>query len=74
MKLTGKIDGTKNIPGMIPQSSTYMFSENVYNFFSYLVRNNKLNLDMDDEIISSTIVTLNHKLMHKGTIEAMNHD
>ncbi|MGI6360291.1 MAG: NAD(P) transhydrogenase subunit alpha [Acholeplasmatales bacterium] len=69
-----KIDGTKNIPGMIPQSSTYMFSENVYNFFSYLVRNNKLNLDMDDEIISSTIVTLNHKLMHKGTIEAMNHD
>ncbi|MGI6787710.1 MAG: NAD(P) transhydrogenase subunit alpha [Acholeplasmataceae bacterium] len=67
-----KIDGTKNIPGMIPTSSTYMFSENIYNFFKYLVRDNKLYLDMSDEIVASTIVTYNYKLLHEGTIEAMN--
>ncbi|MGI6782169.1 MAG: NAD(P) transhydrogenase subunit alpha [Acholeplasmataceae bacterium] len=66
-----KIDGTKNIPGMIPTSSTYMFSENIYNFLKYLVRDNKLYLDMNDEIISSTIVTYKNKLLHEGTIEAM---
>ncbi len=66
-----KIDGTKNIPGMIPTSSTYMFSENIYNFLKYLVRDNKLYLDMNDEIISSTIVTHKNKLLHEGTIEAM---
>lgn len=66
-----KIDGTKNLPGMIPASSTYMFSENVYNFFKYLVKDDKLNLDYSDEIISSTIVTHNHELLHEGTKEAM---
>ena len=67
-----KIDGTKNIPGMIPTSSTYMFSENTYNFFKYVVKDNKLNLDMTDEIISSTLVTHKGKLYHLGTKEAMN--
>lgn len=66
-----KIDGTKNIPGMIPTSSTYMFSENTYNFFKYLVKDNKLNLDMNDEIIVSTLVTHDYKLFHIGTKEAM---
>ena len=67
-----KIDGTKNIPGMIPTSSTYMFSENTYNFLKYLVKDNKLNIDLTDEIISSTLVTHQGKLYHEGTIEAMN--
>lgn len=66
-----KIDGTKNIPGMIPASSTYMFAENVYNFLKYLVKDNKLHLDMSDEIVTSTLVTHNYKLLHEGTIEAM---
>lgn len=66
-----KIDGTKNLPGMIPASSTYMFSENVYNFFKYLVKDDKLNLDYSDEIISSTIVTHDNKILHEGTKEAM---
>ncbi|MFA5720567.1 MAG: NAD(P) transhydrogenase subunit alpha [Acholeplasmataceae bacterium] len=66
-----KIDGTKNIPGMIPTSSTYMFSENTYNFLKYLVKDNKLNIDLTDEIISSTLVTHQGKLYHEGTIEAM---
>jgi len=66
-----KIDGTKNIPGMIPASSTYMFAENVYNFLKYLVKDNKLHLDMSDEIVTSTLVTHDYKLLHEGTIEAM---
>ncbi len=67
-----KIDGTTNVPSMIPTSSTYMFAENTYNFLNHIIKNNKLNLNMNDEIISSTLVTHKGKLCHIGTIEAMN--
>ena len=66
-----KIDGTKNLPGLIPTSSTYMFSENMYNLLNYVVVDNKLNLDLKDEIISSIVVSHNRKLIHDGTKEAM---
>lgn len=66
-----KIDGTKNIPGTVPTSSTYMFSENIYNLLKYMVKDDQIKIDFKDEIISSTIVTHNKKLLHEGTIEAM---
>ena len=40
------VDGTKNIPGLIPTSSTYMFAENVYNLVKYIIVDNKLNLNL----------------------------
>lgn len=65
------INGTKNIPGTVPSSSTYMFSENIYNLLKYMIKEDKISVDFKDEIISSTIVTHNKKLLHKGTLEAM---
>ena len=65
------INGTKNIPGTVPTSSTYMFSENIYNLVKYIIKDNAINLDLKDEIISSVLVTHNKKLLHRGTIEAM---
>lgn len=65
------IDGTKNIPGMIPTSSTWMFSQNVYNLLKYLVKNDKVQIDLNDEIISSILVCHAEKLVHEGTLEAM---
>lgn len=65
------IDGTKNIPGLIPASSTEMFSKNVYNLVNYLIKDNDIKLDLKDEIITSTLVTHNNQILHKGTLEAM---
>ena len=31
------VDGTKNIPGMMPNASTWMFANNIYNYLSNLV-------------------------------------
>ena len=66
-----KVDGTKNLPGLIPTSSTYMFSENVYNLVKYLFKDGKLDLNLKDEIINSILVTHNKKIYHEGTKEAM---
>lgn len=65
------IDGTKNIPGQVPESSTWMFAHNIFNFLSYLMKDGQIVLDWEDEVISSTIVTFEGKILHKGTREAM---
>lgn len=65
------IEGIKNIPGMLPTSSTWMYANNVYNLFKYLYKDGKINLDFSDEITSSIIVCINGEIVHQGTREAM---
>lgn len=65
------IDGTKNLPGLIPTTSTWMFANNVYNLVDYLIKDNKLNLDLKDEITKSIIVTNKGKIVHKGTLDSI---
>ncbi len=71
MKHNVTICGIKNIPGLIPTSSTWMFANNVYNLVTYLVRDGKLVLDENDEITRSILVTRNGEVVHQGTREAM---
>lgn len=65
------INGIKNIPGLIPTSSTWMFAQNVYNLVNYLVKEGRIALDMNDEITRSIMVTHNKEIVHEGTREAM---
>lgn len=65
------IDGTKNIPGQLPTSSTWMFAHNIYNYLANLVDNGKININTDDEIIAKSLVTIDGKIVHKGALEAM---
>ena len=62
--------GIKNIPGLIPTSSTWMFSQNVYNLLSYLLRDGKLVIDLSDDIIDSALTTYQGRVVHRGTLEA----
>ncbi|HHU25417.1 MAG TPA: NAD(P) transhydrogenase subunit alpha [Bacteroidales bacterium] len=63
--------GIKNIPGLIPTSSTWMFANNVYNLVKYLVRDGEMVLDENDEITRSILVTRDGEVVHEGTREAM---
>ncbi|MCK9471991.1 MAG: NAD(P) transhydrogenase subunit alpha [Bacilli bacterium] len=65
------IEGIKNIPGMLPTSSTWMFANNVYNLLNYLQKDGKIELDLSDEIVSSILVTKDHQVVHEGALEAM---
>lgn len=66
------IEGIKNIPGMLPSSSTWMFAKNIYNLLKYLVKDDKIQLDLNDEIVSSILVTnYEGQIVHKGALEAM---
>lgn len=65
------IQGIKNIPGRIPTSSTWMFANNLYHLVKYLVRDEKFELNLDDEITASIMVTKDGEIVHEGAKEAM---
>ena len=65
------IDGTKNIPGMMPTSSTWMFANNVYQLLAFLAKDGKIVLDRADPIIESTLSTIDKQIVHRGAREAM---
>ena len=56
------IDGTSNIPATMPVHASELYAKNISALVIYMTKENNLNLDMDDEIISGSTFT------HKGTI------
>ena len=64
------INGIKNIPGMLPTSSTWMFANNIYNLLAFLCAEGKVVLDRDDPIVASTLTTIGKKIVHAGAIES----
>ena len=65
------IEGIKNIPGMLAASSTFMYSANMYNLVKYLVKDGRMNLDMNDEIVRGMMTTMDGKIVHAGALSAM---
>lgn len=65
------IIGIKNIPGMLPTSSTWMFANNIYHLVNYLTKDGKIVLDRKDEIVASILTTIDGKIVHAGAREAM---
>ena len=65
------IIGTKNIPGILPTSSTWMFANNMYELIKFITKDGEISLDMNDEIIKSALTTIDGKIVHAGALEAM---
>lgn len=65
------IEGIKNIPGMLAESSTFMYAANMYNLVKYLTTDGKLNLDESDDIVSGMLTTKDGKVVHAGALAAM---
>ncbi|MDO4733467.1 MAG: NAD(P) transhydrogenase subunit alpha [Bacillota bacterium] len=65
------LEGIKNIPGMLPTSSTWMFSNNVYNLVKYLAPEGKMALDRNDDIVKGILTTIDGEVVHAGAREAM---
>lgn len=64
------VSGIKNIPGMMPTSSTWMFANNIYNLLAYLAKDGKIVLDRNDPIVAYSLTTINKEIVHAGAKEA----
>lgn len=65
------ISGVMNIPATLPVDATNMYAQSAWNFLSYIFRDGKNSTDTSDEIVASTLVTLDGKIVHRGTLQAM---
>ena len=52
-----RIIGHSNWPGLVPQSTSELFANNLFNFLQLLNKDGQLHLNLDDEIISSSLYT-----------------
>ncbi len=65
------ISGIMNVPATLPVDATNMFAQSTYNFFAYIIENGTVKTDTTDEIVESTLVTHEGKIVHHGTLIAM---
>lgn len=65
------INGIKNIPGLLPTSSTWMFANNICNLAKLIIKDGKIAPDYNDEILKSSLTTIDGKIVHAGALEAM---
>ncbi len=67
------IDGTSNIPATMPVHASDLYAKNVTAFVTYMIKDGKLDLDLEDEIISGALFTHNGEITHEPTQEAVYH-
>ena len=58
-----RISGPVNLPASVPYHASQMYSKNITNFLTLLVKDGALHLDSDDEIIQTTMVTRNGNVL-----------
>ncbi len=63
------VSGMQNIPGSVPLHSTYLYANNMLHFLDNLFKDGAIN--WDDEIVKATLVTRDGRIVHKGTLKAM---
>lgn len=65
------ISGLKNLPTKLAIDATYMFSQNIWQFLSYLTSKGEIDTNVDDELVKEPLVTMNGDIVHRGTLQAM---
>jgi H+-translocating NAD(P) transhydrogenase subunit alpha len=65
------IIGPVNVPSMVPFHASQMYSSNITAFFTHMVKDGKLNLDLADEITRETLVARDGQVVHPRVREAL---
>lgn len=65
------ISGYKNIPGRMPAHASILYSKNICNFLCNLYKGASKEIDLKDEINNEALVTHQGKILHRGTLKAM---
>jgi len=65
------IIGPANLPSTVPYHASQMYAKNITTFLAHLVKEGKLELDMEDEITSGTLITRGGEVVHAGVRERL---
>jgi NAD(P) transhydrogenase subunit alpha len=64
--------GPLNLPSTIPYHASQMYAKNIATFLKYLIKDGKLTLDRQDEIVRETLVTHAGEVVHPRVQEVVN--
>ncbi len=64
-----RIVGPKNLPATMPLHASQLYSKNLTNLFALLVKDQEINVDLEDEIIAGSLVTNMGAVVHPMLIE-----
>ena len=65
------IIGHPNLPGTMPYEASLVYSRNVWALTSHLVKDGKLEVDVDEEVTSGCVLTHDGDVHHAPTAEAL---
>ncbi|HYW92476.1 MAG TPA: NAD(P) transhydrogenase subunit alpha [Gammaproteobacteria bacterium] len=63
------VHGPVNVPSMMAEHASEMYSKNLQNFLGLLIKEEKLELDWEDEILAKSVVTHDGAIRHEPTRE-----
>jgi NAD(P) transhydrogenase subunit alpha len=63
--------GPTNLPSTIPYHASQMYAKNAATFLLHLVKDGRLNLDLEDEIVRETLVTRGREVIHPRVRELL---
>ncbi len=66
-----KILGPLNLPATVPYHASQMYAQNLANFLGLIAKNGVLTINMDDEIVSETLIARNGGIVHERIKEMM---
>lgn len=61
-----KIHGPVNVPSMLGNHASELYSKNLLNFLDLLIKDGEINIDLEDEIINGSLVTHAGEIHHAG--------
>jgi NAD(P) transhydrogenase subunit alpha len=63
--------GPTNLPGSIPRDASFMFSKNVTAFILSIVKDGRIVIDEEDEIVRGALVTRKGEVVHPAVLESI---
>jgi NAD(P) transhydrogenase subunit alpha len=67
-----QILGPLNLPSTIPYHASQMYAKNIATFLKYLIKDGKITLNREDEIVRETLVTHAGEVVHPRVLEVAN--
>lgn len=65
------IIGPVNLPSSTPYHASQMYAKNITNFALLLIKDSKLQINLDDEIINQTLLTKDGNVVNNRVLEAL---
>lgn len=66
------IIGYVDHPSRVPVHASQLYTKNIVTFLLNMAKDGELTMDMEDEIVTSTLVTDKGEVVHQGLLDAMN--